>query len=154
MKATILQYQALGILAYLIVGLLPMRALAQTSDLNQPTLIVSSGYPTLYATAGDVGNASATEPTPTSGLAFKLNPPLPNPVTHSTHISFDIPTACKVMLAVYDVSGNLIVVIHKSLLEAGSHSITWTPEDTMPGGVYYLALKTPQDTEYLRLNVM
>ncbi len=57
------------------------------------------------------------------GAALRQN--YPNPFNPSTRIDFGLDRAGPVELAVYDVAGRRVAVLHSGLLDAGEHHVTW-----------------------------
>ena len=74
-----------------------------------------------------------------------LDAPVPNPSTGSFDISFQLPTAMAVDLAVYDLSGRRVITIVSKTIPAGSHEAVWDPGDA-PSGGYLLVLRTEDET--------
>jgi len=70
----------------------------------------------------------------------------PNPFNPSTKISYKLPLAQPVELAVFDVSGRLIRLLVSKEEKAGTHSVEWNGCDQqnwlMSSGVYLIKLKT------------
>jgi hypothetical protein len=66
----------------------------------------------------------------------------PNPFNPSTRIEFTLPEAGVAELAVFNLSGQLVEIIHVSYLSTGTHSSSWQPEADLPAGIYFLRLKT------------
>jgi hypothetical protein len=75
------------------------------------------------------------------GRHLELDQNYPNPFSRSTSISFSIPQAGSVRLAVYDLQGRLVRVLLSGLHPPGRRAITWTPEH-LPAGTYYYLLET------------
>ncbi len=69
----------------------------------------------------------------------------PNPFNPSTTVRFELPTAGRVRLAVYDVSGARVTALLNEHLEAGVHEVSWHGRDDagreMPSGVYHYRLQ-------------
>ncbi len=83
--------------------------------------------------------------------ALALHGNFPNPFNPTTRIRFDLPTAMRVSLRVYSVSGRVV----RGLLddvehEAGYHAVAWDGRDDSGGvlssGVYLYSLETGGDT--------
>jgi len=76
---------------------------------------------------------------------FHLAPVRPNPFNPSTEIRFDLPEPGIVRLAIYDISGRLVRVLHDGRESAGSHSSVWNGTDhagrPVAPGVYLLRLE-------------
>ncbi|MEE4311062.1 MAG: T9SS type A sorting domain-containing protein, partial [candidate division KSB1 bacterium] len=68
---------------------------------------------------------------------FTLYANYPNPFNPSTVISFHVPEESDVSIAIYNVLGEEVALIHNSVQEAGVHEITWDASD-LPGGVYFV----------------
>ncbi len=70
----------------------------------------------------------------------------PNPFNAATTISFSLPRAERVRLAVYDISGRLLSTLLDENLSAGSHSVDWDGRAAIGGsvasGIYFYSLIT------------
>jgi YVTN family beta-propeller protein len=67
----------------------------------------------------------------------------PNPFNPKTTVSYHLPEAAEVELAVYDVAGRRVVVLASGVREAGDHAATWDGKvDGHPAatGVYFVRL--------------
>ncbi len=75
---------------------------------------------------------------PGPALALMANP---NPFNPSTRLSFDLPEAGPVHLAVYDLTGRRLALIHEGTLPAGPASFDWEGRDDedrpLASGVYF-----------------
>jgi len=68
----------------------------------------------------------------------------PNPFNPSTNISFDLETATKASLIIYDLKGNSVAVIFDNkYFEKGHHDFRWDPQE-LPSGVYFGLLKSDE----------
>lgn len=113
-------------------------------SLTDPGLSADYVGLTLYAGTFAVGVEE------TAGRAqggFVLGQNYPNPAPAGTRISFALPDAAPVTLAVFDVAGRLLDTIAEGTLPAGAHAVTWDGMDgsgrPLPAGVYYYRLSTP-----------
>jgi hypothetical protein len=74
-----------------------------------------------------------------TALALRGN--YPNPFNPKTDIRFDLPSAGKTELAVYDVKGRRVVTLLDGDMPAGSHTVSWDGRDAEGGpvssGVYF-----------------
>jgi len=61
----------------------------------------------------------------------------PNPFFHSTIIRYDLPTAGKTSINVYNLEGKLVDVLDKGFQTAGSYQINYTPSQLNKGMYYY-----------------
>jgi len=68
----------------------------------------------------------------------------PNPFNPVTSIKFAIPRSDQVELAVYNLRGQRVALLMDQVLEAGSHSVTWTGRDdsgrVVSSGTYFYRL--------------
>ncbi|MFQ5637354.1 MAG: FG-GAP-like repeat-containing protein [bacterium] len=69
----------------------------------------------------------------------------PNPFNPTTTISFAVPEAGVVTLAIYNMRGQLVQTLHSGPITAGNHSMVWNGKDTRglqaASGVYVYQLK-------------
>jgi len=81
---------------------------------------------------------------------LELRSGVPNPFDGSTRIGFALARSESVRLAVYDVSGREVAVLHDGRREAGSHEVTWDGQDQrgrrVAAGVYFVRLSTESAT--------
>ena len=70
----------------------------------------------------------------------------PNPFTHSTRISYQLPTPRHTSLKIYDLSGRLVRTLVNRECTAGAHTVVWDRRDDSgrktPEGLYFLRLKS------------
>lgn len=92
------------------------------------------------------GLAAGIEETTSISSNAVLYPNRPNPVARGTEIRYSIPTAQRVTLKVYDLTGSLVRTLMDGRVEAGEHIISWNGCDDqglkLPSGVYFYQLKT------------
>ncbi len=92
----------------------------------------------VLADAVSVGN------TPRNDVA-RFESIVPNPFNPSTKISFSVPVAGKIELAIFDSRGRRVNTLVAGPMEAGEHAITWTGQDgegsPVSSGVYYVRLR-------------
>jgi hypothetical protein len=81
---------------------------------------------------------------------FSLNQNNPNPFNPSTVISYNIPSASKVTLDVYDVLGRHIQSLIDDYQEQGSHSIVFNASN-LSSGVYFYRLSAGSYTATKRM---
>jgi hypothetical protein len=69
------------------------------------------------------------------------------PTEGSTKVSFDLPSAARVRVAVYSPSGRQVRSVLAESMSAGSHEATWDGCDAsgapVPAGVYYIQIESP-----------
>jgi len=68
-----------------------------------------------------------------------LQPAYPNPFNPSTTLSFSLPDAKHVELAVYNLSGQLVTTLVDGMVAAGSHAVKFDAED-LSSGIYLVRL--------------
>lgn len=77
---------------------------------------------------------------------FELYQNYPNPFNPETNISFDLPEAATVRLAIFNILGEKVNVLIDEKLPAGNHMVSWngqTDDNRMAGsGVYFYRLET------------
>jgi photosystem II stability/assembly factor-like uncharacterized protein len=78
-----------------------------------------------------------------SGVQLTSN--FPNPFTQSTAISYELPSAMHVRLAVYNALGRQVGVLTDAEQNSGLHSAIWSAGN-LPNGVYFARLSTGQST--------
>jgi phosphatidylserine/phosphatidylglycerophosphate/cardiolipin synthase-like enzyme len=88
-----------------------------------------------------------------SALRFSAGP---NPSRGRLAINFSLPRAGKASCEIYSVDGRCVDRLLGGDIEAGDHSITWTPRpETITGsGVYYLKLTTEAGTLERRITLI
>ncbi|MEL6443058.1 MAG: LamG-like jellyroll fold domain-containing protein [Bacteroidota bacterium] len=67
----------------------------------------------------------------------------PNPFPDRTLIRFEVPSAQRAELSVWDVSGHQVALLVDREVAAGAHEIPFDARD-LPSGVYFVRLSTPQ----------
>lgn len=86
---------------------------------------------------------------------FRLDQNHPNPFNPSTTISYALPAAGEVTLAIYDRLGRLVRTLAAEYQEAGYHSAPWdgrTASGTDAAtGVYYCRLHTGSSSSVIRM---
>ncbi|MFQ5499240.1 MAG: T9SS type A sorting domain-containing protein, partial [Candidatus Zixiibacteriota bacterium] len=70
----------------------------------------------------------------------------PNPFNPTTEISFSLPSAGHVQLAVYNVAGQQVALLADDEYSAGTHTVTWDASDKA-SGIYFYRLQTEQAVE-------
>ncbi len=77
----------------------------------------------------------------------------PNPFNPKTTVSYHIPEAAEVELAVYDVAGRRVIVLDAGVREAGDHVATWDGEvagHAAATGVYFVRLTAGDATRTIK----
>ncbi|ARA94337.1 hypothetical protein AWN76_015030 [Rhodothermaceae bacterium RA] len=77
--------------------------------------------------------------------AFALDQNYPNPFNPTTQISFTLPEATSVRLAVYDLMGREVKTLVSQTMEAGQHTVTWNGRDAagqpVASGTYFYRIE-------------
>ena len=97
-------------------------------------------FATRLGPAGEVGWTGGKVITPPN---LRFDPPVPNPFSSLTRISFSLPTDQLVTVELFDVTGRLVrTLISARLFDAGQHSVGLTAVDEqgrrLPAGVYLM----------------
>ncbi len=75
-------------------------------------------------------------------------PNYPNPFKAQTRITFELPEAATVRLAVYDILGREVALLVSGAYPAGVHTVTWDGRNAvrspLPGGVYVVRMEGEQ----------
>ena len=73
-------------------------------------------------------------------MGFNLLQNYPNPFNPTTVIKFQIPTASKVSLKVFDILGNDVSDLVNEQREAGSYEVEFDASN-LPSGVYFYKMQ-------------
>ena len=91
-------------------------------------------------------------------IGYKLFQNHPNPFNPTTEISFAIPEASEVNLAIYNLSGQLVKTLVTRQFPAGFHRVTWNATDDkgvrVASGMYLYVLKAGKHVENKKLLLM
>ncbi len=103
------------------------------------------------------GGAVGTETQEVPG-DYALWPNYPNPFNPQTRITFALPEASDVRLAVYDVLGREVVRLVSGSYPAGTHAVTWDGRDAagtpVPSGVYLYRIEAGRFTQTRRMTLL
>jgi endonuclease I len=76
---------------------------------------------------------------------LRLHPNYPNPFRTATTLTYDLPNASAVRIAVYDVLGRRVQVLVDERKEAGRHTVRWDgrgqSEQSLASGIYFVRLR-------------
>ncbi len=82
----------------------------------------------------------------------------PNPFTDRTVINYSIPDRTKVLLVIYNVTGEEIRLLTNELQNPGSYSVVWDKRDsngqTLPAGVYFCRLEAEGYKNTVKMTVI
>ncbi len=102
--------------------------------------------PGALRSAPEIGGQEMTHPADLS-RAIEFRGAFPNPFRSETAIRFALPSASRVTLRVFNVSGQLVQTLMDATLPAGEHSAMFTGR-SLPSGAYFLSLQVGE----LRMN--
>jgi hypothetical protein len=85
--------------------------------------------------------------------SFQLLQNHPNPFSRSTAISYTLPAATQVTLAIYDITGRLVETLVNETQQPGVHQVQWN-RDSNPSGVYFYCLKAGEFGETRKMVVV
>ncbi|NQV14557.1 T9SS type A sorting domain-containing protein [bacterium] len=89
---------------------------------------------------------------------FDLSQNYPNPFNPTTNISYSIPQAAYVSLAVYDLTGRKLANLKNEQHEAGKFSVLWNGLDdsgmTVSAGIYLCQLQTGSNTGTIKMVIL
>ena len=108
---------------------------------GQGDTYVESGLLVIMLQKGTTVSTGELEGLP---LAYALNQNYPNPFNPQTTIRFVLPSATKIRIVVYDLSGREVVQLVDQHLEPGYHQLVWNGRDAwgrvVPTGIYITRL--------------
>ena len=89
---------------------------------------------------------------------WRCFPPYPNPFNPRTTLSFTLPAAGHVLVAIYDARGEEVARLVDESLAAGAHTVDWDGRDafgaSMPSGTYFCRLTTPWGVETRKMSLL
>ena len=93
-----------------------------------------------------------------SPAKLALLPPFPNPFNPRTTLSFTLPAAGQVYMAIYDAKGQMVARLIDESLPAGAHTVDLDGRDaygaSMPSGTYFCRLTTSWGVETRKLQLI
>ncbi len=83
---------------------------------------------------------------------------LPNPFTHKTAFRYRLGRPGAVRLAVYDVRGHRVRLLHDGFAPSGDHNLTWHGNDdqgrALPSGTYIMRLESARGSASVRVGLV
>jgi hypothetical protein len=86
-------------------------------------------------------------------LSFNLEQNYPNPFNPSTNISFSVPEAGNVILAVYNTVGEEVATLVNGFTEAGFYNITFDAS-SLPSGIYLYKLQSANSVQTKKMMLL
>jgi hypothetical protein len=77
---------------------------------------------------------------------FRLSANYPNPFNPTTVIEFDVPSAARIRLEVFNLLGQRVALLVDGVLEPGTHRISWQAAGEVPSGNYLYRIAAPEWT--------
>jgi hypothetical protein len=93
---------------------------------------------TVISLGPGVGVEERLDRAPIRGFHLRQNSP--NPLHNSTAISYSLPAATDVTLAIYDITGRVVETLVSETQQPGIHEVRWNRRDN-PSGVYFYRLE-------------
>ncbi|HTR97615.1 MAG TPA: FlgD immunoglobulin-like domain containing protein [Candidatus Acidoferrales bacterium] len=79
--------------------------------------------------------------------ALRFLPPRPNPTHGGTDFAFELPSAARVSLAIYDLNGRRVATLADGDVGQGRHTLRWNAQNdaggTVSAGLYFARFETP-----------
>jgi PKD repeat protein len=110
---------------------------------------------TIYDPNANVVISACTGGTPLMPgfTGMELLPNSPNPFNPETRISFYLPEAQTVELAIYNIRGQVVARLMNGFQSAGLHQIDWNAMD-QPSGIYIMRLQSREKTLIKKINLI
>ena len=75
----------------------------------------------------------------------------PNPFEDHFNISFKLTASANIEMTVVDLHGREVGKVANGSINAGSHNLTWSPEDSLPNGIYIVRVRNGDYFEYQKV---
>ena len=85
-------------------------------------------------------------------LSFIVDDPSPNPFNPSTTIRFTLPARLNATVAVYNIAGQRVTVLHDGILDSGSHALVWDAAGCA-AGVYFCTVEAGTYRETVKMTL-
>ena len=106
-----------------------------------------------YAAVTEVLSATPNEPGAEEVNGFRLSSGIPNPFYTATTFTFTLDQSRPVRIAVYDVLGREVAVLHEGVTEAGTRTLRFEAE-ALPNGVYVVRATGPERRQIRRVTLL
>ena len=100
-----------------------------------------------------VGSAVTNESGAEAPSGFALSAAYPNPFNPSTVLTLDVPEAGRVTVAVFDLLGRRVALLHDGVLAAGTHALRFDAAG-LPSGVYLIRATSGETVLTRRVTVV
>jgi hypothetical protein len=128
-------------------GLVDGRAFGPQATDRSEGRLADGGLPWVFFATPTPGatNGATSVADPPGGWAFRLGAIRPNPFALRTTVGFSVPDRGAATLTVYDVMGRRVRVLHRGIVPAGRHDVSWDGTDArgrrVGAGVYFVRLE-------------
>ena len=103
-------------------------------------LIVADELDSAIALIDEITSIALNQANENLPTEFLLEQNYPNPFNSSTLISYQLPRAGRVKLAIFNVAGQLVEILVDGMRPAGYHSVCWQAKD-LSAGVYFCRIE-------------
>lgn len=119
-------------------------------DLDNNTLLISiaGGTATLEGLTVGVEGRDSSRP-----AEFRITEVYPNPFNPAARVELDFPRSAQATLALYNLLGERLRMLHEGSLPAGRHTIGLEGSG-LPSGTYLLDLETPGSRDVRRVTIV
>ena len=129
----------------------------QTTDISYGRIPDGSElWSFMQPTPAAANNDVSTEPDNISSILSLAN--FPNPFNPETNITFNLNQTAHINLAIYNPKGQKVITLTDSILETGSHQVTWNGKDQqnkkVSSGIYFYKLSLNQKTSLIKKCLM
>lgn len=97
-----------------------------------------------------VDSISVARPEPMIPSQLALHQNYPNPFNPSTTIAFELSSASKVRVSIYDLQGRMVENLLEGVLDAGSHAVAFDGA-AHASGVYFCRLQTAAEAKTIKM---
>jgi len=105
---------------------------------------MQAGFIPAYLYGGEILSAPE-EPLGIQPETITLSIPYPNPFNSTTIVTFYLPAATRVSLAVFDLSGRQVTGLVNGIIQPGKHSTVFQ-SGQLVSGLYLVRMATPERT--------
>jgi aldose sugar dehydrogenase len=84
---------------------------------------------------------------------FDLKQNFPNPFNPATNIVYTLPRRTYIRLAVFNLLGQEVALIHEGMQEAGVHEVAFRNQD-LPSGIYFYRIQSADFVETRKLTIL
>ncbi len=123
---------------------------------QSPCLPENNNCGVLMGALGEGCTLTGVDEAPAFGA--RLIAAYPNPFNPTTTISMELESAAEVRLAVHDVAGRQVKVLHEGRLAAGPHELLWRGRDDadrpVPSGLYFIHMDSAEGRSSRKITLL